>query len=244
MRGAKKGPRGLGLCFLAVLGFTAFAAAGAQGQGPGKFLDAGGELAVGTTLTGAQEGTGSLLVAKLNVAIECAAIDFEEGVVTAKLTAELKEHPVLPGTAHVKLLALNCIALTAALAPLTSCKIANSKTLIAKVKLLARLASAAHGNEPFILAEPLTEPTYATTTIENETGKFCSIAGVYNLTGTLALKVLAGNKNPQLLIPYANQALLGDAGLTLGTHATTLDGSTTVELTGPVGLAGAAFGVC
>ncbi len=239
---ARKGLRSLGLSFLAVAGLMAFGAAGAQGQLAGKFLDAGGELAVGTTFTGAQDNaTGSLLVPAFNIAILCTATDFEEGKVTAKLVAG---PPHTPGTAHVKLLFLNCTVDTAALVPLGACKVGEGKTITAKVKVFAMLASAAHGEEPFVLAAALDLKQLALVLIQNETGKFCSVSGDYAVTGTLALKVLAGLKNPQLVIPYANQALLGD-GLLFNGHPATLDGSALVELTGPeAGLIKAPFGVC
>ncbi len=239
MRYARKGLRGLGLCFLAVLGLMAFAVSGAQGQLAGKFLDAGGELAVGTTFTGAQEGNGSLLIPKLNLAIECAASDFEEGKVTAKLVAV----PHTPGTAHATIKLLGCVVKTAALAALPCHVEGGSYT--AKYKLLAMLASAADGEVPFVLAETLTAgQPIAVIKILNAVGKFCSISGTYNLTGTIAYKVLAGLNNPQLLIPYANQALLGDE-LLLGTNPMVVDKSFTIEITGPeAGLIKAPFGVC
>jgi len=249
MSNTKKGLRALGLSFLAVLGFMAFAAAGAQGQLAGKFLDAGGELAVNTTATGVQEGKGSLLVAKLNMAIECETADVSEGLVTAQLVAEVKDkegkvvHPHLAGTAHAKIKFLGCIVRTAALVTLGACKVGEGKTVTANVKLLAMLASAAHGNEPFVLAEPLDGVTFALVLIENETGKFCSLTGDYKAKGTLALKVLAGNVNPQLVVPFANQALLGDE-LLLGENPAVLDAAAKIELTGLGALKEAAFGVC
>ncbi len=102
MRSAKNGPRALGLCFLVVLGLMALGAVGAQGQDlAGKFLDLDGgakELAVGTTFTGKQEGTGSLLVPTLNIAILCTSADVEEGKVTAKLVAgpHTPPEPLMP----------------------------------------------------------------------------------------------------------------------------------------------------
>ncbi len=232
---ARKGLRGLGLCFLAVLGLMALAA-GAQGQSPGKFLDAGGELAIGTTFIGAQEGKSSLLVAKLNMAIECTTADVEEGVVA------LKEGGGVGGTAHARLTFLGCIVRSAALVTLGACKVGASKAFVARVKFLANLSSL-HGNEPFILAMPLFGE-FARIEIENETGKFCSLTGAYLVSGTLALKVLAGLNKTQLVIPYANQALLFDE-FRLGTNPAVLDASATIELTGVgIELFKAAFGVC
>ncbi len=236
MSNTKKGLRALGLSFLAVLGFMAFAAAGAQAQTPGKFLDAGGELAVGTKATGVQEKPGSLLVANLNMAILCQTADVEEGVVTAK------EGGGVGGTAHATIKFLTCTVDTAALVALGAC-VVKGGSVTAKVKLLARLASEAHGKEAFVLAEPLTAGTpFATIVIANAEGKFCSVSGTYEALGSLALKPLAGNNNPQLVIPYANQALLGDE-LLLGKNPAVLDAQATIEIT-TAGLAGAAFGVC
>ncbi len=246
MSNTKKGLRALGLSFLAVLGFMAFAAGAAQGQLAGKYLDAGGELAVGTTLTGNHEGGFlALLIAKLNMAILCTATDVEEGVVTTKLNAG---PPHTAGTAHAKIKFLGCTTLTAALAAFGACKIGEGKTITVRAKLLAMLASAAHNEEPFMLAEPLDiskEPTapFTTVIIENETGKFCPSTGAFVVRGTLALKVLAGLNNPQLIIPYANQALLGDE-LLFGGHPAVLDASLQIQITGPAGLTGAAFGIC
>ncbi len=237
MSNTKKGLRALSLSFLAVLGFMAFAAAGAQGQEVGKFLDAGGELAVGTTFTGAQEGKGSLLVAKLNMAIECETADVEEGVVTAKLVAEVA------GIAHATIKFLNCIVKTAALVTLGACEV-NGKSVLAKVKLLAMKSGAGHGT-PFVLAEPLTAgQPFATIKIIPAPWKFCSLSGTYDAKGTLALKVLTGNVNPQLVIAYANQKLLGNDELLLGTNPAVMDPSATIETTGPAGLVKVAFGVC
>ncbi len=264
MSNTKIGLRAFGLSFLAVLGFMAFAAAGAQGQLAGKFLDLHTiikeekeekiplELAVGTTATGAQEGKGSLLVAKLNIAIECETADVEEGVVTAKLVAEVthkdKEGKVIvliphtAGTAHATIKFLVCIVKTAALATI-GCAVEGG-SVKAKVKLLAMLASAAHGEVPFVLAEPLTAGTpFATIKIINAPEKFCAVTGTYEAKGSLALKVLAGHVNPQLVVPFTNQALLGDE-LLLGTNPAVLDASATIEITGPEALKKAAFGVC
>ncbi len=235
MSHAKNGLRALSLSFLAVLGLTAFAAAGAQGQSAGIWLDLAGGVAKEihfATFTGAQEGNGSLLVAKLNMAIECTTADVEEG----KLE--------LGGVGHLKLKFLNCITKTSALGSLTVCRIGQGKTITANLRLLARLASAAHGNEPFVLAEALTGTNYSLVQIENETGKFCSVSGDYVMNGSVAFKVLAGHQNPQLLVPYANQALLGDSGLNIGVHPATLDASLTMQLASLVALAGVSWGVC
>ncbi len=234
MRYARNRLRPLGLSFLAALGLMAFTAVGAQGQSAGIWFDLvkpsedQGEIHQ-ATFTGTQEGQGSLLVPKLNMAIECEAADVEEG----KLE--------LGGVGHAQLKFLNCIVRSAALVTLGACKINEGKTITAKVKLLARLAEA-HGNEVFVLAEALTGTSWASLKVENETGKFCSLSGEYSLSGTLALKILPGHEKVQLLIPYTNQALLGDAGLKVGENPATLDASATAELTGPLGLAGSLWG--
>jgi len=216
---AKRGLRVLGLSMLAALGVLAIGVGSAQGQLPGestlgKFTINGGEALLATA-TGAQEGSGRLLIAGRNLDIKCEKADVTEGKINSKTE----------GLATV--LYLECSALEHKTNnPIAGCVIPKGE-IAAKARLLPIL----HNSIKYVLAEPhVTGGNF--TVLSFESGKGCVLPLNNSIKGAVSGEVIQAEAVQQLVtLSQAIQLLLGDK-LLFGTFPAYTVGAAIGELTG------------
>jgi len=198
--------RTLGLSLIAALGLMGLTAGGAQAEAlkgvAGKIKVLGVDAAAGTTITGEQEGQGTLLIPGLNAEIVCQKVDVLVGKILSGANGE----------ALAELLYLECVlwgtkknAVTGEqeLTTKLPCEILEHKSpfaagsIVAAVKLLVVLHEVSAGvSDTYILATADNEKEEGTiASVLVTTPSECPLPKLTEIRGSFVFKVTLGDLN-------------------------------------------------
>lgn len=214
--------RALGLAVLGALSMMAIFAAGAQAQA--FLINEANAGALKATVTGAQEGTGQLLVKQRGINIKCTGFTVNSGLIES--TTHGQGEITFEGCKVFNHNGDGALAV---------CTVHSSGAANEIIKASALLLPVLHGGGNYVRAEHTKtgEVLNPFTTIE-VLGASCAARGTYATKGSVVAEVTAATNNtvtPLINLSETIQKLLGDV-LSFGAFEAFINGSATLSLTG------------